>query len=48
VRDIYLRVALTDERLAVVDCSNDEGEMLSQDDIFPMIRDLLTTRNLIR
>lgn len=48
VRDIYLRIALTDERLAVVDCSNDKGEMLSPDHIFPMIRDLLTTRNLIR
>lgn len=47
VRDIYLRVSLTDERLAVIDCSNERGEMLSPEDIFLRIIELLTYRNLI-
>ena len=48
VRDIYLRVARADERLAVVDCSNEKGEMLSPEDIFLLIKNLLLTRNLIK
>ena len=37
VRDIYLRVAESDERLAVVDCSNNDGTMLPPEEIFDMI-----------
>lgn len=47
VRDIYLRVSLTDERLTVIDCSNEKGDMLSPEDIFLRIIELLTSRNLI-
>ena len=48
VREIYLRVALSDERLAVVDCSNEKGEMLSPEEIFLLIKNLLLSRNLIK
>ena len=34
VRDIYLRVAQNDNSLAVVDCSNSNGEMLPPAEIF--------------
>jgi dTMP kinase len=47
VRDIYLRVALTDGRLAVVDCSDRNGGMLTPDEIFKLIIKALTNRNLI-
>jgi len=47
VRDIYLRVALSDDRLAVVDCSNEKGDMLSPEDIFHLIMKTFTSRNLI-
>jgi len=48
VSDIYLRVALSDERLAVVNCSNENGDMLSPDEIFLLIKKSLTSRNLIK
>lgn len=48
VREIYLRVALSDERLAVVECGNEKGEMLSPEEIFLLIKNLLLTRNLIK
>lgn len=48
VRDIYLRVALSDERLAVVDCSNEKGDMLLPDEIFLLIKKTLTSRNMIK
>lgn len=48
VRDIYLRVAHLDERLAVIDCSNENGDMLSPDEIFLLIKKTLTSRNLIK
>jgi dTMP kinase len=47
VRDIYLRVSLTDERLVVVNCNNEKGDMLPPDEIFLLIKKLLTSRNLI-
>ncbi|HEY5468911.1 MAG TPA: dTMP kinase [Bacteroidales bacterium] len=47
VRDIYLKVAKTDSRLAVVDCSNIKGGMLSPDEIFKLIMEILTYRKLI-
>ena len=47
VRDIYLRVAQSDNRLAVVDCSNSNGAMLQPDEIFNLIITILTERKLI-
>ena len=47
VRDIYLKVAQSDERLAVVDCSNQDGLMLAPDEIFDLIVKIFTQRKLI-
>lgn len=47
VRDVYLKVAKSDNRLAVVDCGNSNGEMLPPDEIFKFIVKLLTDRKLI-
>lgn len=47
VRDLYRKVALTDDRLAVIDCSNNKGSMLTPQEIFNLITKLITTRNLI-
>jgi dTMP kinase len=48
VREIYLRVALSDNRLEVVTCSNDKGDMLQPDEIFRRITQLLIKKDLIR
>lgn len=47
VRDIYLRVAEKDGRLALIDCSNRKGEMLSPDQIFEAIIAMLKNKKLI-
>jgi len=47
VRDIYVRVSETDERLAVVDCSSHSGAMLSPEEIFNLILKLFVKKNLI-
>jgi dTMP kinase len=47
VRKIYLNVARTDDRLAVIDCSNSAGMMLSPSDIFSLILEILTDRKFI-
>ncbi len=47
VRDLYLKVAISDKRLAVVDCSDPSGKMLPPDDIFELILKILTNRKLI-
>ncbi len=47
VRDIYLRVAKTDDRLAVVNCGSNAGSMLPPDDIFELLLKILTSRKLI-
>ena len=47
VRDIYLRVAQTDKRLAVINCSNSDDAMLSPEEIFDLIRNIITNRKLI-
>jgi len=47
VRDLYLKVAKTDSRLAVVNCSNTKGEMLSPNEIFGLIMEILTYKKLI-
>jgi dTMP kinase len=47
VRTIYLNVSKSDGSLAVIDCSNRQGEMLSPEKIFNTIIDTLKTRNFI-
>jgi len=47
VRNIYLRVAEKDKRLAVVDCSSAKGQMLTPDEIFNLIIKLFINRKLI-
>jgi len=47
VRDIYLKVSQSDNHLAVVNCSDNKGEMLSPSMIFDLIIQIITARNLI-
>jgi len=47
VRDIYLRVALSDERLAVIDCSDKNDRMQAPEDISSLIIETITERKLI-
>ena len=47
VRDIYLRVAKIDERLALVDCSSKNGAILSPVHIFDLIVKILNDRKFI-
>jgi len=47
VRDIYFRVAQNDDRLALVDCSTKNGEMLPPSEIFSFIVSILKTRRFI-
>jgi dTMP kinase len=47
VRDVYVRIAESDERLVLVDCSNGKGEMLTPQEIFNLIVKVFTERKLI-
>jgi dTMP kinase len=47
VRDMYLRVAEKDRRLAVVNCNNKEGGMLFPEEIFEKIINLIRAGNLL-
>lgn len=47
VRDIYLRVSRSDDRLAVIDCSNNQGDMLPSSEIFDLIIKIFLKRKLI-
>jgi dTMP kinase len=47
VRDIYVRVSLSDDRLAVIDCSNNKGDMLPSSEIFDLIIKIFLKRMLI-
>ena len=47
VRDIYLRVSRSDDRLAVIDCSNSKGDMLPTSEIFDLIIKIFCKRMLI-
>ena len=47
VRDIYVRVSKTDNRLEVIDCSNQKGDMLDPSDIFDRIIKIFKARKLI-
>jgi dTMP kinase len=47
VRDIYLRVSRSDDRLVVVDCSNSNGAMLTPSEIFNGIMKIFTDKKFI-
>jgi dTMP kinase len=47
VREIYLRVAQNDTRLAMVDCSSAKGAMLSPSEIFNLILNIFKLKGLI-
>jgi dTMP kinase len=47
VRDMYLRVAESDARLCIVNCSDDDGHMLPQEKIFDSIIKKLAERKLL-
>ena len=47
VREIYVRVAKNDGNLALIDCSNRNGEMLSQPEIFDSILKMLRNKKFI-
>jgi dTMP kinase len=47
VRDIYLRVSALDEHLAVIDCSNDLGIMLTAPEIFDLILKVFKDKKFI-
>jgi dTMP kinase len=47
VRDIYLRVSRSDDRLAVVNCINSDETMLPPDEIFKLLTGILKNRKFI-
>jgi len=47
VREMYLRVAESNDRLCIVNCSDDKGEMLPEEKIFELIIILLAERQLL-
>ena len=47
VRDMYIKVALKNDRLCVVNCSDEKGKILPAERIFDLIIDNITKRKLI-
>lgn len=47
VREMYIRIAESDERLCVVDCSGGKDEMLPPEMVFKLIINKMSERNLI-
>jgi dTMP kinase len=47
VRDIYLRVSQSDDRLAVVNCSSKDGVMLNPSEIFDLIIKIFKEKKLL-
>jgi len=47
VRDVYMRISETDERLAVIDCSSSTGMMLTPDEIFHHLINVFKERKFI-
>jgi dTMP kinase len=47
VRDIYQRIARNDDRLALIDCSDQKGAMLSPHEIFALVLKILNMRKFI-
>jgi dTMP kinase len=47
VRDMYLRVAEADDHLCVINCSDEDGNMLPENKIFDIIKQIISERKLI-
>jgi thymidylate kinase len=47
VREMYLRVAESDDRLCIIDCCTDADRMLSPEKIFEKIIKALAVRRLL-
>lgn len=47
VREIYLKIAKTDERMEIVDCTGHDGHILPPEKISEMILNMITCRKLI-
>jgi dTMP kinase len=47
VRDLYLKVSGNDDRLAVVNCSHEDGSMLPPGEIFELLTGILKKRKFI-
>jgi dTMP kinase len=47
VRDLYLRVSQTDDRLAVINCTANDGKMFLPDEIFSLILRTLSDKKII-
>lgn len=47
VRQMYLRIAQTDDHLCIVNCSSKKGNMLRPEKIFELIIQIMTERKLI-
>ena len=47
VREMYLHISEADQRLAVVDCSNNNGDMLNAETIFKLIINIIKEKDLI-
>jgi dTMP kinase len=47
VRDIYLRVAVSDNRLEVINCSNNNGTVMTPSEIYDRIINVFNERKLI-
>ncbi|MFN8241660.1 MAG: dTMP kinase [Bacteroidales bacterium] len=47
VRDVYLDVASTDDKLQLVNCSSQDGSMLPPEDIFKLVLKLLEEKGII-
>jgi dTMP kinase len=47
VRDMYIRIAESDNQLCVVDCSDKKGSMLPPEKISELIIQLITKRKLL-
>jgi len=47
VREIYLRVSMSDDNLEVIDCSSNDGKMLSAEEIFDRILKVFNDKKII-
>jgi dTMP kinase len=47
VREMYLRVAETDDRLCIINCGDAKGDMLPQENIFGLIINILAKKKLL-
>ncbi len=47
VRDIYIRLSITDDRFVVINCSDDKGNMFPPKKIFNLILEMITTKKIV-